>query len=211
MKIRYLGHSCFSIEMQGVRIVTDPYGDVGFPMPRVKADAVTVSHSHYDHCNTGAVDCPHVFSRAGEYSVGGVRMLATEHAHDDAGGRKRGKTLAFRFEGEGMSLLHLGDIGEPATPRLAEELGHADVLLLPVGGNYTIDALGAKRYVELLRPNIVIPMHYMQEGLTVDIAGAEPFLRLFGGGEPVGDCVEILPGMYHGTHIFYMTRSKYEQ
>lgn len=208
MKIQYLGHSCFSICMQGVRIVTDPYGDVGFPMPHVRADAVTVSHAHYDHCNTDAVDCPRIFSRAGEYSAGGVRILAREYSHDDAGGRKRGKTLAFRFEGEGMALVHLGDIGEPARPAIAQELGQTDVLLLPVGGHYTIGAEEAKRYVDLLRPAFVIPMHYMQRGLTVDIGDAEPFLRLFPAAERVGDCVEITPAMRASTRIFYMERSK---
>ncbi len=209
MKIQYIGHSCFLICLQGVRIVTDPYGDVGFPMPHIGADVLTVSHSHYDHCNVGAVDAPSVFTQAGEYTVGGVHILATEHSHDDAGGRKRGKTLAFRFEGEGMSLLHLGDIGEPANSPSVRALKRADVLLLPVGGNYTIDASNAKKYVELLRPSFVIPMHYMQEGLTVDIAGAEPFLRLFNGVEAVGDRVEITPEMCGETRVLYMKRSNH--
>lgn len=181
MKIQYLGHSSFLLTFEGgIRIVTDPFGDVGIPMPPVSADAVTVSHSHYDHCNVGGVRAPVVLNKEGVFGVGGVHITSVLCDHDDAGGRKRGKTLAFRFEAEGISVLHLGDIGEPYSAKVLGRLGRADVLLLPVGGNYTIDAREAKKYVEGIRPTICVPMHYKVKGLTVDISGAEEFLSLFG-------------------------------
>lgn len=180
MKIQYLGHSSFLFTFEeGTRIVTDPFGDVGIPLPYVEADAVTVSHFHYDHCNVGGVSAPLVLSKQGEYDVGGVHLTAIECFHDDVKGGKRGKTLAFRFEAEGLSLLHLGDIGERCAPEVLKRLGKADVLLIPVGGNYTIDAYEAKRYVEAIHPAIAIPMHYKVKGLTVDISGADAFLSLF--------------------------------
>lgn len=209
MKIQYLGHSAFLLELGGVRIVTDPYGDVGFPMPHVRADAVTVSHSHYDHCNVGAVETSRVLQAAGEYRIGDVRIVAKEYSHDDAGGKKRGKTLVFRFEAEGLSLVHFGDIGEPATHRMKEEIGGMDVMLLPVGGHYTIDAAEAKRYTELFRPSFVIPMHYLQPALTVDIAGAEQFLKLFGGNvERVGTSFSVVSAEPGGTRVVFMERRK---
>lgn len=180
MKIQYLGHSSFLFSFEeGTRIVTDPFGDVGIPMPCVAADAVTVSHSHYDHCNVGGVRAPLVLCEEGEYDVGSVHVTATACYHDDVRGKKRGRTLAFRYEAEGMSILHLGDIGERCTPEVVGRLGKADVLLIPVGGNYTIDAAEAKRYLDALQPKIAIPMHYRVKGLTVDIAGVEGFLSLF--------------------------------
>ncbi len=207
MKIQYLGHSSFLLAFEGgTRIVTDPFGDVGIPMPHVAADAVTVSHAHYDHNNVSAISSPLVLQRAGEYEVGGVRIEAVRRFHDDAGGRKRGETLVFRFEGEGLTLLHFGDIGEPCTKELAASFGKADVVFLPVGGNYTIDARGAKSYAEAFYPAAVIPMHYKVKGLTVDIAGAEPFLALMGGAERVGDTLTIEAHTPFAGKVFYMER-----
>lgn len=184
MKIQYLGHSSFLLTYEGgTRIVTDPFGDVGIPMPEVHADVVTVSHSHYDHCHVAGVRAPIVLSEEGAFNVKGVRITATKCDHDEVGGKKRGKTLSFRFEAEGISLLHLGDIGEPYSAQVLARLGRADILMLPVGGNYTIDAREAKKYVEGFRPAVCIPMHYKVKGLTVDIAGAEEFLSFFGRAE----------------------------
>lgn len=208
MKIQYLGHSSFLFTYgDGTRIVTDPFGDVGIPMPRVRADAVTVSHSHYDHCNVRGVDAPQVLAQEGVFGVGGVQISSVRCDHDDAGGRKRGSTLAFRFEGEGISVLHLGDLGEPCSPAVVQRLGRADVLLIPVGGNYTIDAREAKRYIEALAPAVAVPMHYKVKGLTVDIAGVEEFLSLFSVTERAETLVlEQKPS--GKTKIVYMERTE---
>lgn len=180
MKIQYWGHSSFLLHFEeGTRIVTDPFGDVGIPMPKVSADAVTVSHSHYDHCNVRGVRAPLVLDSEGVFDVRGVHITSIPCDHDGAGGAERGKTLAFRFEAEGLTVLHLGDVGEPCTAEILSRLGKADVLLIPVGGHYTIGAREAKKYVEGIKPSVCIPMHYKVKGLTVDIAGAEEFLSLF--------------------------------
>lgn len=182
MNIRYLGHSCFRLEdSAGTSIVTDPYGDVGFSMPKgVRANAVTVSHSHYDHCNVKAVEGnPIVFSQAGNYAVGGISITAWKTFHDDAMGRKRGENLVFKFRIDGMEVCHLGDIGESCTPSLVARLLPIDVLLIPVGGTFTIDAPQAKAYVDALQPAVILPMHYQVEGLTLGIEGVDAFLRQF--------------------------------
>lgn len=191
MKIQYLGHSSFLLTMGGVRIVTDPYGDVGFRMPQVRADVVTLSHLHYDHANTRAVQAHTLLQEAGSYRAGSVAITAVRRYHDEVQGRKRGEDLVFRFEGEGISLMHLGDLGERCTPEVCASIGRADILLLPVGGNYTIDAAEAKRYVEALSPAVVIPMHYRVPGLTVDIEDVTPFLSLFDKTERAGSTVEF--------------------
>lgn len=180
MKIQYLGHSSFLLtSKKGTKIVTDPYGEVGFSMPCIEADAVTVSHRHYDHCNVGAVSAPLMLSEAGEYSVADISVSAVERFHDEAHGAKRGKNLIFRFLIDGLRVCHLGDLGEPCSPGTVQAIGPADVLLIPVGGNYTIDARTAKEYVGLVKPSVVIPMHYKTAGLTIDISSADGFLGLF--------------------------------
>ncbi len=180
MKIQYAGHSCFLVTADsGVRIVTDPYGDVGIPLPHLEADVVTVSHNHFDHVNAEGVSGEFkVLDRAGRHFAGGLVFTAHPCFHDSLSGRLRGKNLAFTFSVDGVRVCHMGDIGE-LSPALVSSLGRVDVLLLPVGGHYTVNARQAKYYADALSPSYVIPMHYKVEGLTVDIAGVEEFTSLF--------------------------------
>ncbi len=182
MKIRYLGHSCFVLtESTGTSIVTDPYGDIGFTLPQgITADAVTVSHSHYDHCNVAAVGGnPAVFDREGQYEIGGVGITAIKCYHDDEEGHRRGQNLIFKFRMDGLEVCHLGDIGEECSSALIEKLLPVHVLLIPVGGTYTIDSEQAKEYVDRLMPSIVIPMHYKVKGLDLDVDKVNEFTDLF--------------------------------
>lgn len=208
MKIRYLGHSSFLLTSAGgTKIVTDPYGEVGLSMPTTSADAVTVSHSHYDHCNVRAVETSLVFDRAGEYSCGDFSIVSTPCWHDDAHGRKRGGNLIFRFCADGVTVVHLGDVGEPFSAELAETIGNPDVLLLPVGGRYTIDGDEAARYVKKIAPAIAIPMHYFVPGLTVDIAGPERFLKNFKEVASVAGELDLRPRQDRKTQILFMERT----
>ncbi len=181
MKIRYLGHSCFVFtESTGTSIVTDPYGKIGFRMPSVSADAVTVSHGHYDHCNVKAVGGdPVVINEEGKYEVGGVTIKAIKSYHDDKNGAKRGENLIFKFRMDGLEVCHLGDLGEECSSSLIETLLPVHVLLIPVGGTYTIDAEQAKEYVDRIMPSIVIPMHYKTKGLEMDLDKVDEFTDLF--------------------------------
>lgn len=181
MKIRYLGHSCFEFtESTGTTIVTDPYGDVGFHLPKTRADAVTVSHSHYDHNNVKAVGGnPVIFDREGQYEIGGVDITAIKSYHDDESGAKRGENLIFKFRMDGVEVCHMGDLGEECSSSLIEALLPIHVLLIPVGGNYTIGARQAKEYVDRIMPSYVIPMHYKTKGLEIDVDKPDDFIDLF--------------------------------
>lgn len=181
MKIRYLGHSGFLLtESTGTSIVTDPYGDIGFDMPNVSADVVTVSHSHYDHNNIAAVKGnPVVIDKEGNYDIGGVGISAIKSFHDSEGGKRRGKNLIFKFRMDGLEICHLGDLGEECSSALIEAILPVHVLLIPVGGKYTIDAEQAKEYVDRIMPSIVIPMHYKTKGLDLDIDKVDEFAGLF--------------------------------
>ncbi|MCI8344238.1 MAG: MBL fold metallo-hydrolase [Clostridia bacterium] len=181
MKIRYLGHSCFSLtESTGTTIVTDPYGNVGFKLPSVCADAVTVSHSHYDHDNVaGVLGNPVLLNKEGMYEIGGVEVNAIKSYHDGEKGGERGDNLIFKFRMDGLDICHLGDLGEECSSSLIETLLPVHVLLIPVGGKYTIDAEQAKEYVDRIMPSIVIPMHYKTKGLTLDVDKPDDFLNRF--------------------------------
>ncbi len=182
MRIYYIGHSCFLFQGCNATLVTDPYGDVGLPFPHVKADIVTVSHGHYDHCNVAAVEGhPAVFTHAGNVTCRGVEITAVEAFHDDAHGAKRGKNIIFSFVMDGIRVCHMGDLGQKFDETLVKKLPKPDILLLPVGGNYTIDGEEAAWYARELSPAVVIPMHYHVKGLTVDISDEKRFLNAMGG------------------------------
>lgn len=179
-----IGHAKFLIELEnGLRIVTDPYdATCGYPVTSVKADVVLVSHGHHDHSAVDTIPgAPCVIDASGEYDLGdGVSVIAVEAFHDDAEGTKRGRTLLFSIRAEGLNVLHLGDLGHIPTAAQAEALGTADVLMIPVGGFFTIDAAQAKATAELLQARVILPMHY-KTCVNEDwpIAPVTEFTRLF--------------------------------
>ncbi len=184
MKIRYLGHSSFLLtESTGTAVVCDPYGDeVGFSMPEVAANAVTVSHHHYDHDNVKAVaGNPVVLDKEQGYELSGVVINAVRSFHDEEHGAKRGENVIFKFRMDGLDVCHLGDLGEECSTELIESILPVNVLLIPVGGTYTIDAAMAKEYVDRIMPDVVIPMHYRVKGCNLDIDRVDEFLSLFDG------------------------------
>lgn len=185
MLITYHGHSEFYLESaDGFALLTDPYDShVGYPMRRWRADGVTVSHAHGDHSEISKADgTPAIVDSEGVWMLAPeVKVTAIPAFHDDVQGQKRGRSLMMRIEMDGLAVAHLGDLGETLSPRQLSALGQIDVLMLPVGGFYTIDAAAAKAAAEAIRPRIVIPMHY-KTAVNPDwpIAGPEPFLRLMG-------------------------------
>jgi L-ascorbate metabolism protein UlaG (beta-lactamase superfamily) len=181
MKIKYLGHSAFAITSNsGIKIIIDPYTpspDLTYGDINEAADIVTVSHKHFDHSNTAAVGGnPQVLSRAGKSVVRGIEIRGVTSAHDDSGGRQRGCNIIFCFEVDGVAVCHLGDLGHRLDDRQLAEIGRVDVLLIPVGGNYTIDAETATGVCNQLKPRVVIPMHYKTEKSNLAISGVEGFL-----------------------------------
>ena len=182
MKLTWLGHSSFKLEEStGTTVVTDPYhSNVGFDMPSVEADVVTVSHTHADHNNIeNVLGHPTVLNRAGAYEIGGVHILGRHTFHDDKKGALRGDNIVFTYRMDGVDLCHLGDIGEECNAFLVETLMPVNVLMIPVGGNYTIDAKQAKEYVDRIMPDVVIPMHYKTKDCDFDIDKVGEFLDLF--------------------------------
>ena len=163
MKITWLGHSCFTVESQGYRIVLDPYKDgtvPGLAPVRVEADQVLCSHGHDDHCGTEGVSL-----RQGRPSPFTVETIDTWH--DDKNGAKRGpNTIHILSDGQ-CRVAHLGDLGCDLTPEQTDRLRSLTALLVPVGGFFTINATQAKKLAEEIAPTVVIPMHYRGKGLVI--------------------------------------------
>jgi L-ascorbate metabolism protein UlaG (beta-lactamase superfamily) len=185
MLITWHGHSEFLLESEtGYRLLTDPFdARVGYPMRAVQAEAVTVSHSHGDHSFTGKVQgTPVILASAGEYSLTPrVRVSAFATFHDSQKGRQRGNNLVFLLEMDGLRVAHLGDIGERPDSALVLALGHVDILMLPVGGYYTIDAREAAAAAHDIAPRVIIPMHYRTAANpSAPIADEKEFMALIG-------------------------------
>lgn len=190
MKIEYLGHSCFKLtESTGTSVICDPYdSSVGFKMKKVRADAVTVSHGHFDHNNIKSVEGnPIILDKECSNDLPGVEIDAIKSFHDKQRGKKRGENLIFKFRMDGIDICHLGDLGEDCSSELIDLLLPVNVLLIPVGGNYTINAEMAKEYVDRIMPDIVIPMHYKSKDCKLDISKVDEFTELFD-----EECVEEL-------------------
>ena len=168
MKIKWFGQSCFLLTSKdGVRIVTDPFNKrIGYKLPEVEADMVTTSHNHMDHNYIKAVkgDFIHI-NQLQKYSKDGIEIIEVETFHDKSGGSKRGKNIIFKFSIDGINICHCGDLGHVLTPDQLCKIGKVDILIIPVGGGPTIDALDAVKVVEQLKPSITIPMHYRTKAL----------------------------------------------
>ena len=180
MKIKWLGHASFMITSDtGIKILTDPYGvraDLSYGEIRESADIVTVSHEHGDHNNVAAVrGNPQVVRGAAK--VKGIELKGIPCCHDDAGGKLRGKNTMLCFEVDGIRVCHLGDLGHQLSDKEVAELGKVDILLIPVGGFYTIDAKVAGQVCDRLKPKVIIPMHFRNDKCAFPIAGVDEFLQ----------------------------------
>lgn len=184
MTITWLGHSCFLLESRGFRALLDPYRDVpGLPDLDAEADAVYCSHGHFDHAYTDRVRLSgrrdHPFA---------VEEIPT--FHDNQGGALRGENTVRRFTAEGLSVVHLGDLGHLPSAEQTAAIARCDVLLLPVGGTYTVDPAQAKQVADAAAPRVVVPMHYRLGAMGFDVlATLEEFLAQY-----PPDMVARLPG-----------------
>lgn len=186
MIISWIGHSCFKIQdktgADGITLVTDPFDkNIGLKPPSFEADIVTISHDHHDHNNVKALrGDPFVIDMAGEYDLKGVMIQGVNSYHDEKGGKERGVNIIYRIEMDDISIVHLGDLGHILENKHLEELVGIDILIIPVGGKYTLDAKRAVQVVSQIEPRMVIPMHYKTSKLTVDIDKLDDFIKEIG-------------------------------
>lgn len=180
MKIKWLAHAAFLITTEsGTRIITDPYkASPHFRHGVIKetADIVTTSHDHSDHNYTATLKGdPQVVGASGTFKDVEIRAVLT--AHDDCGGTKNGLNTVFVIAAEGLNVCHCGDLGHVLTEAQVRAVGKVDVIMIPVGGFFTIDAATATKVCEQLKPSIILPMHYKTEEINLTISGVEDFLN----------------------------------
>jgi len=201
MTITWFGHSCFRVEVpirgmriedprsvgpigtKGVSILIDPFSkEIGLRPPKIKDDLVLVSHHHFDHDNIADAN-PEAFiiDSPGEYEKHGVSVRGIKSFHDSSGGSERGLNTIFIIKAEDMTVCHMGDFGQgKLEDKQVEEIGDIDILMVPVGGVFTIDYEGAVNVIRQIEPKMIIPMHYKVKDLKVDIAGPDKFLKEIG-------------------------------
>ena len=179
MKIRWYGHSCFLLTAEnGVSILTDPPApETGYVVSGIECCAVTVSHRHFDHCYiAAAAGEPEIITGLGEHEVSGVKITGFPSFHDNRMGALRGENIMYLFEIDGIRILHAGDVGAQLTIEQISAIGKVDVLLVPIGGKYTLDYLEAREFANALRPSVVIPMHYKTPLCNIDIDDCQNFV-----------------------------------
>jgi len=163
VEVSYLGHASFKLSGKDISIVCDPFSEkmVGRKFPRVEADVVTVSHDHPDHAEKGAVRGDFVcFDSPGEYEIKGSEIVGIKSFHDNQEGAIRGQNTIFIYDIDGLRFCHLGDLGHELGGEQIEKIDGIDVLFIPVGGHFTIDAKIASKVISSIGPRIVVPMHY---------------------------------------------------
>jgi len=179
LRIRWHGHSCFEITNE-ITLVTDPHDgkSIGIHAPDVLGDVILVSHDHYDHNSVKSVEKEEsIVVRDGRIkTVLGVKIRGVVSFHDESAGRKRGENIIYVFTMDNISFCHLGDLGHELDEGAVQQIGDVDVLFIPVGGNFTIDAEKAWNVINGIKPKIVIPMHYKFGGLSLPIAEIDLFL-----------------------------------
>jgi L-ascorbate metabolism protein UlaG (beta-lactamase superfamily) len=170
MKIKWFGQSCFLLtSSDGVKILTDPFNKkLGYKLPEVEANIVTTSHNHFDHNYIEVVrgEYTHI-NEPQAFIKDNIEVIGIETFHDKTGGSKRGKNIIFKFNIDGINVCHCGDLGHVLTPDQINKIGKVDILLIPVGGTFTIDAMDAVKVMGQLKPTITIPMHYRTKALGV--------------------------------------------
>ncbi|MFC1621795.1 MBL fold metallo-hydrolase [Patescibacteria group bacterium] len=185
MEITYIGHACFRIKGKDTTVVIDPYDPtkVGFKLPKLGADIVLTTHDHDDHGYVkGVSDYKLHIKTPGEYEMAGTYISGFSTKHDTKNGVDRGDNTIYFIEIDGFNLLHLGDLGHELSKETMERLPDIDILMIPVGGTYTINANTATKVISSIEPKAVIPMHYQTEDLKLSkkLDGIKVFLEAMG-------------------------------
>jgi L-ascorbate metabolism protein UlaG (beta-lactamase superfamily) len=190
MNIQYYGHSCFKMitkpggrKTENITAFFDPFDKTtGLKPPQGRADIVFISHTqHDDHNNEKAIKGePVIINTPGEFAVKGINITGIDSFHDEKKGEERGRNTIFVLETEDIKICHLGDLGIDLAPEQVEKMGEIDVLMVPVGGKFTIDGKVAAKIIKKLEPSLIIPMHFKVPGLKFDISDEKDFCSEMG-------------------------------
>jgi L-ascorbate metabolism protein UlaG (beta-lactamase superfamily) len=164
MEISWLGHSCFQLRGKHVTLVTDPFSPQqgsSLRLGKINASIVTVSHNHPGHNYAAGIGGnPRVVRSPGEYEISDVLITGVASYHDEKHGREYGRNTIYVIHMDELVICHLGDLGHTLQEEQLEEVADADVLLIPIGGQHTINAIQSAEIISQVEPRVVIPMHY---------------------------------------------------
>lgn len=184
MDITYLGHAAFKLKGKTASVVVDPYdSSVGPKFPKVESEIVAITHAHFDHNAFSQVSgAPFVISGPGEYEVKGIEVVGVSSFHDNKQGEQRGMNTIYNFKIDKINICHLGDLGQTSlSDQQIQEIGNVDILLIPVGGHFTIDASEANKIASQIEPRIIIPMHFKDKDTKIEeLVGVDKFLKEIG-------------------------------
>ena len=195
MKLKWNGHSCFSLTFaNGVTIITDPFDDTtGYPLCTARADAVTSSHDHFDHNHIASVSGnPVMINTPGVHEINGVKVTGTASFHDPEEGKLRGRNVIFSIEAEGLKLVHLGDLGHMPNAEQLEAIKNADVIMMPIGGTFTITTPQAVELIAQAKPRTALAMHFHNDYCQFPITDEKEFVARTGAVEMPNE-IEITP------------------
>ena len=195
MKLKYYGHACFTLRFaDGTALAIDPFDEsVTYAPCDESCDAALLSHDHFDHNHVQSLRGEFVVLReSGSYDVRGVRITAVPSFHDKKRGALRGRNLIFRIEGEGLTIVHLGDLGHMPDEAQLRSISGADVLLIPIGGTYTIDTPEAEELIRLAQPKHAVAMHFRTPDYDFNASTCAAFERDMGAARMPRE-VEITP------------------
>lgn len=187
-KISWFGQSCFQINISNskehsVTIVIDPFDEtIGLKVPSLSADLVLVTHNHHTHNNIKAIKGnPFLIQNPGEYEIKKVYIEGILAFHDNKQGAERGEVTIYTIKGENLKFCHLGGLGQSQLfDEQLEKIGAVDILMIPVGGVFTISAGEAQKIISQIEPKIVIPMHYQLPGIKLKLEDLKRFLKIMG-------------------------------
>jgi len=181
MKLKWYGHSCFGLTFaNGTTLITDPFDEsVGYPLCTARADAVLSSHGHFDHNYVASLTGePKMINTPGAHEVNGVKITGTHSFHDPEQGKLRGENVIFTVEADGLRIAHLGDLGHMPNANQLAAIKDVDVLLIPIGGTFTVTTPQAVEIIAQAKPHTAIAMHYQNEYCTFPITDAKEFVQL---------------------------------
>ena len=188
MEITWLGHSSFLLEdSKGRKVLTDPFDEtVGYDTFKGDVDVVTISHHHFDHSYIENIKYKESIDKVGFFYLCDIPITGIPSYHDKMLGAKRGENTIFIIEIDGYRICHLGDLGHTLSNEDIKQIGKIDLLLIPIGGNYTIDGKEAAEIAKAINSHIVLPMHYKTPLLSFQLEGLEDFLSYMKSGERIG-------------------------